>query len=651
MYFVFQLEFSSNKSYISSLIQAYSQQVGIELEVYQNGKVITLLAKQDDEKLELFLKGLEEILPASLYLGKSQHAFVEEKPTLPLAKSSQTPHNIAPCPTCQKEMFDVASSRYYYPFTSCNHCGGQHPFLDKYPYERANSSMKFLVPCESCQEELKSNALRKDYPLISCIECGITVKMVDKKSERYANDKGSYRKLFEVSAKAVEKGKTVLVKTLNGYRKFFKPTAQNAQESILLMTSANGLNSHLMMVTQEFNSLLSIERPILRVSTKSDELKALYGSSSLVKYPDEGMTILLARELLNLGLEYVAYEEVDANADADFLVDFDIPISFQKDTRLFINQDTKFFIEGERIVFPMEIERPFLTVSLAHNLMAVNVEEMTIIDTMDKFQTIRGEGVNILESEVFESGHENERTFEQWRGSMLSVLAEHQHIGQKAIGIHFDKSLYFLYYNGKEVINVVPPNPFEADSMFEHIAKLREGSDRLVENYKKHFPKIVERIENLGNRRSGCPHPDDNHDDLFAITAIMLELEEENFEGISSKALEFMGKGGIQIDTHVQNNRFDNYAFLASVMSYKIAGVEAELMCYSIFESFGDYVSEIVSQLTQKTKTETIAFTGETFANQALFARIERHMGRKKLLFPQNLPIGKECAVYGGLFV
>jgi len=26
-------------------------------------------------------------------------------------------------------------------------------------------------------------------------------------------------------------------------------------------------------------------------------------------------------------------------------------------------------------------------------------------------------------------------------------------------------------------------------------------------------------------------------------------------------------------------------------------------------------------------------------------------MGRKKLLFPQNLPIGKECAVYGGLFV
>jgi hydrogenase maturation factor HypF (carbamoyltransferase family) len=643
VYFVFQLEFSSNKRYISTLIDAYAKQVGIEIEVYQNEKVITLLAKQDDKKLESFLVGLEEILPASIYLGKSQHAFVEEKPELPLVKKVQIPHSIAPCPTCQKEMFDVASSRYYYPFTSCNHCGSQHPFLDKYPFNRANSSMKFLVPCESCKQEQKQNALRRDYPLISCIECGITVKMVDKKSERYANDKGSYRKLFEVSAKAISRGKTVLVKTLNGYRKFFKPfgaKASDSKQEILMMTSANAINSHLMMVPQEFNALLSIERPILRVSTKSDGLKAIYGSSSLVKYPDEGMTILLARELLNLGLEYVAYEEVDALAEVDFLVDFDIPITFQKDTRLFINQDTKFFISGERIVFPMELEREFPTISLAHELMAVNIEGRTIIDNMDRFQKITGSGVNILESEEFESGHENERTFEQWRGSMLSVLAEHQHIGQKSIGIHFDKSLYFLYYNGKEVINVVPPNPFEADSMFEYIAKLREGSDRLVANYKKHFPEITKRLEELSGES-----------DIFTVTAIMLELKEESFEGISSKALEFMGKGGIQIDTHVQDNRFDNYAFLASVMSYKIAGVEASLMCYSIFESFGDYVSEIVSQLITKTKVDTITFTGETFANQALFARIERHMGMRKLLFPKNLPIGKECGVYGGLFL
>ncbi len=605
MYFVFQIEFNSNKTYISSLIKAYAKAKEIEIEVLQNSEQIAIIAKKDDRKLEQFLLGLEEILPASIYLGRSRHSFMQKRPTLTTAQSDEIPHNIALCPTCQKEMFDVSSPRYYYPFTSCNHCGGQYPFLNNYPFERKNTTMRFLQPCKSCQSELESNPFRENYPLISCIECGINVKMIDKKSERYANDKGSYKRLFEVSAKAISKRKTVLIKTLNGYRKFYKPTKES-QNNILMITSANALNRHLMMVTQEFNSLLSIERPILRVSTKSDELKELFGSSTLVKYPDEGTSILLARELLNLGLEYIVYKECDSQTQADFVVDFDIPISPQKDTKLFINQDTKFFINGERGIFPLSTDRG-------------------VIDSSS-----------------------NNKSVEEWRVSMLSVLAEHNHISRKAIGVHFNESLYFLYYNGKEVINVVPPNPFEADSMFEEIAKLREGSDRLVANYKKHFQKITKRLESC---RSGCPQPDNNKDDLFTITAIMLELEDESFEGISAKALEFMGKGGIQIDTHVNNNRFDNYAFLASVMSYKIAGVESSLICYSIFESFGDYISEIANQLMGKTGANSITFSGETFANQALFARVQRHLGMKRLLFPQNLPIGRECGVYGELFI
>ena len=640
MYFVFQLEFSSNKTYILSLIKAYAQKIGIEIDLIQNNKQIVIVANRDNDKLESFLLGLEEILPASLYLGKSKHSFLDTKPTFSSIDLYKTPHNIALCPNCQKEIFDISSERYYYPFTSCNSCGGQEPFLENYPFVRENTTMRFLKPCSKCINEQKSNPFRKDYPLISCIECGITLKMVDKKNTRYANDKGSYKKLFEVASKAISKGKTVLFKTLNGYRKFFKPTPNNSENSILLMTSANRLNNHLMMVTQEFNSLLSIERPVLRVSTKSEELKELYGSSTFVKYPDDGLTILLAKELLNLGLEYVSYIECDSQTQADFLVDFDIPITPQKDTKLFINQDTKFFISGERIVFPMALKEKFSSVSLANGLMAVGVEEGTLIDSMEKFKSIKGSGINILDSEEFESEHPNEKRFESWKGSMLSVLAEYNYIGEKAIGVHFDNSLYFLYYNGKEVINVVPPNPFEADSMFEYISKLREGSDRLVANYQKHFPDIYERLNNLSG-----------DSDIFTITAIMLGLKDESFEGISAKALEFMGKGGIQIDTHVKDNRFDNYAFLASIMSYQIAGVEASLICYSIFESFGDYIGEIATQLMSKTKTNSITFSGETFANQALFARIKRHLGMRRLLFPKNLPIGRECEVCGGLFL
>jgi hypothetical protein len=640
MYFIFQLEFNSSKTYISDLIRAYSKQIGIELDVFQDSKIISISAKQDDEKLEAFLNGLEEVLPASLFLGKSQHFFREDKLVLPTINSTKLPTNIAPCPTCQKEMFDVSSRRYYYPFTSCNHCGSQHSFLDHYPYSRANSSMKFLVPCEACDEERKSNALRIDYSLISCIECGIGLRMLDRETEHMALDKGAYRKLFEVSGRAIASGKMVLMKTMHGYRKFFKVTVGNSSKSTLLMASAGGFNEHLMMVQQEFNALLSIERPLLRVATKSEELKALYGSSALVKFPDDGMTMLLAREILNAGLEYIAYVECDASEEADFLVDFDLPITSQKDTKIFINQDEKLFVSGERILFPQVVKNDNGMVSLAHDLLAVEFEGEAIIDSIEKFNSISGKGVNILDGEDFESAHENEKIFPQYKASMMSVLAEYGKVGHKAIGVHFDGNLNFLYYNGKEIINAVPPIPFESDNLWEKISTLREGSDRLVGNYKKVYPEIWDRLNNLAGDM-----------DIFEVTAITLGLEDESFEGISAEALSFLGKGGLQIDTRVKDNRFDNYAFLTSIMSYQLGDVENSYMCYSIYESFGDYIGEIVPQLIEKVNTRTVVLTGETFANQSLYGRIQRTLGQYDPLMGKNFPIGKECAVHGALYL
>jgi len=641
MYFIFEIAFTSNKHYITTTIEAYATSVKMHVEVMHTADAIILVFQKDDAMLESFLLGLNERLPASLFLNGSKHYFSETKPDKALLKQISVPLNISLCPSCQKDMFDVSSSRYYYPFSSCNSCGAQHPFVTAYPFSRENSTMKFLVPCQNCQEELNSNPFRKEYPLISCMDCGITVKMNDGKSERYANDKGSYRKLFEISAASIAKGKSVLIKTTNGYRKFFKPeVSMSLVDSLLLITDAKALNEHMMMVIQEFNALLSIERPIVRISTKSDEMKALYGSTALTKYPDDGMTMLLARELINAGLGYISYEECTAETQADFLVDFDMPVEFQKDIKLFINQDTKFFISGERVVFPSVVMTHKEVISVAHNLAAVKVDDFMIVDSMDRFESMTTPQINLLDIESFESRHSNEKRFEQYKASMLSVLAEHNQLGKKSIGIHFDEALYFLYYNGKEVMNVVPPNPFDANNMFEHIANLREGSERLVENYKKQYPKVIERLSNV-----------EFHKDLFSVTAIMLGIEDESFEGISSVALSFLGKGGIQIDTRVNDNRFDNYAFLASIMSYQLGTVEKELMCYSIYESFGDYISEVVSQLMGKTNADNITLTGETLANQALYARIQRHMGRKNLLFPKNYPIGKECAVYGGIYL
>jgi len=350
--------------------------------------------------------------------------------------------------------------------------------------------------------------------------------------------------------------------------------------------------------------------------------------------------MLLAREVINAGLEYIAYVECDSSEEADFLVDFDMPINSQKDMKLFINQDTKLFVSGERILFPTQVQSNKNRVTVAHDLACVKVEEKSIIDALEVFDTVDTSEIYVLEDEDFESGHSNEHRFEQYKASMMSVLSEHYKVGQKAVGVHFDGTLNFLYYNGKTVINAVPAIPFESDNLWEKIRTLREGSDRLVDNYKKAYPEVWERLDTL-----------EGDMDIFEVTAITLGLKDESFEGISAEALSFLGKGGLQIDTRVKDNRFDNYAFLTSIMSYQLGDVENNFMCYSIYESFGDYIGEIVPQLCDKVGSNIVVLTGETFANQSLYGRIQRTLGQKKPLMSKNFPIGKENAVHGALYL
>ena len=641
MHFIFEIEFNSQKNYIKNLIKSYIEESNVEAQVIQSVKKIYITMKKDDPKIESFLLGLESILPASIFMGSSKHYFSDEKPNIEEIEEYSLPTNISLCPNCQKEMFDISSNRYYYPFTSCNSCGGQLPFLQQYPYNRKNSSFKFLNPCPSCQEELKSNPFRKDYPLISCVECGVSLKMNDGKSERYANDKGSYRRLFEVAAKAISKNKTILVKTLNGYRKFFAPkVGDNLENSILLFCDSKSLNSKLMLIPQEFNSLLSIERPILRISTKSDDLKELFGSSAYVKYPDDGITILLAREVLNLGYKYICYQEVDENESADFLIDFDLPIEPQKDTKLFINQDKTLFVSGERVVYPMVAKNPKKALTIANGLVASLVNDTTIIDSMERFESADVREVRILEDEPIETGHRRERRFKLREASMLSVLKEHNLLGEKAVGVHFDSNLYFLYYNGAKVVDVIKPIEFNNSNLWDKISNLREGSDRLVVNFKKIFPKIYEELQNIEGKI-----------DIFKIASKIIGLKGEGIDAISKEALNFYGKGGILIDTKIKDERFDNYAFLASIMSYKLAGSESPLLCYSIYESFGDYIGEIIPQLSNSLKARKVTLSGESFANQALYARVQKNIGIYKPIMNKNLPIGKENAVFGALYL
>ncbi|MBU0632699.1 hypothetical protein KKA17_08635 [bacterium] len=641
MAFVLELHTTSTqpyiKNYIISIIREYKIKAIVTL---KNAKIVCAFASEH-ENLQACLDAIAQRLPASCFLTGSQHYRVEGEPdTLP-SYTLEYPLGLGLCPSCQKEMFDPSSRRYYYPFTSCGHCGGGYGLFNKFPYERANTSFRFFQPCEECESESKNVGIREQHQINSCHKCGVPVRLMNKNNERYANDAGSFRTMFEVAAKAIMDNKRVLVKTTMGYRVFYKTQFMN-NDSILMMINAAKITEYLSLINQEFNALLSIERPILHVALKNETLIQEIGKTTDVKYPDDGFTILLAKELQSLGQDYIAYEDADRTTPADILMEHDLEVTPQSDLRLFINKDIQFIASGERISFPSRLFPLTDTLSIAHDLIGVQHEGMMLFDKMEHFESTKVSKVVVLEGHDEENWHSNQTLMHQDEASFMSVIAEHGLFGKSCVGTYFDEEASFLYYDGKKIIKIVPQRDFNAADILEKMATLREGSDRLVANLKEKMPSVYKKLQMLQERGSV---------DLFEATAIILGLEDESMRGVTKEALKFVGKGGIQIDTHVKDNRFDHTAFLSSIVSYQLGGVESVMMSYSIFESLGDYFSDLIKEMQGKTKAEHIILCGTHFANQSLFSRMQRNLKLTPPLMNINYPIGKDNAVVGGIYL
>jgi hydrogenase maturation factor HypF (carbamoyltransferase family) len=641
MAFVLQLQTQSKQFYIQNYVVAILREFGIFADVKRENDTLSFSMDETNPKIQEALEKIAAVLPASLFLNSSSNVTTEENLTAMAELDLRYPLNLGLCPSCQKELFDVSSRRYYYPFISCSCCGGNYSFVSSYPYKRENTSMKFIRPCENCHNEMQKPGLRESHALNSCHECGIPVRMVSKSAQRYANDAGSFRTMFEVAAKAIVDHKRLLVKTTFGYRLFYEAKLWHS-DAVFLMINASKITDNLALITEEFHALLSIERPIMHVTLKDEKLKEIAGANTAyVKYPDEGFTILLATELQKLGVAYIAYEDVDEDCEADIKIDYDLELDAQQDMRFFLNKDTHFIAEGDRVSFPSLNLRAKNIVSIAEEYAGIPQGDTMFFDKMHHLQNIAVMGANVLEGDK-ERYHEKQRYFSADEGAFMAVIAEHELFGTKAVGAYFDEEPSFLYYDGKNVLRIVPPKHFKSSNILAEIASLREGSDRLVENLQKQLPDVYAKLEALQHREDVK---------LFEAVAIVLGLQEHSMKAVSIEAMKFVGKGGIQIDTHIKDNRFDHAAFLASIISYQLAGVSSVILAYSIFESFGDYFYEILSELQSKTKATEIILCGKHFANQSLFSRMQRNLKVRPPYMSKNYPIGKESAVVGGVYI
>ncbi len=95
------MEFISPQGYIASLIKSYAKYSKVDVEIFQeNGKI--LVSIRDNQNIEEFLKGLEKILPASIFLKSAKHYLSETKPDIKEFQTPKVPNSICTLPKLSK---------------------------------------------------------------------------------------------------------------------------------------------------------------------------------------------------------------------------------------------------------------------------------------------------------------------------------------------------------------------------------------------------------------------------------------------------------------------------------------------------------------------------------------------------------------------
>lgn len=613
-------------------LYALARKAGLNARITkEKGSVVCALDERSGA-LDAFMEMLSSSAPSSIFLGSVTHAFDNEAVDEQSAAELPLPLGLGLCPSCTREMLDPASARYYYPFTSCNHCGGQYALFERYPYIRENTRLSHHKACPSCEEESREAGFREGYPQISCTSCAIPVTF----EGMSACSSAEYRNLFKHAAHLISQGKKVRIQSTLGDRRYelCTPDAQT-----LMICDMTKITDYLAVINEELGALTAIERPILHAAIKEEKLQQIVGESRDVKCPDDGFALLLARELREAGIGVVSYTEEFSGCDAEMT--FDLETNTQSDLHLFVNKEVRFIQKGERVSFPAHYPAPHATLSVAHGLVYVAQEGGELIDQTGRFASAAGSRLSVLEGEPFELNHSNRRDFAQDEGSFMAVLAEHEALSRSAVGVHFDENISFLYYNGKRLVRAVPSIAFHHESLIESLRTLREGSDRLVENCRRKRPEVFAALERIESARCG----------VFEAAAMIIALDHPSLDALMRESLRFNGKGGTQIDIKSGDSRFDPVVFLASIVSYVLADVPTPLLCYSIFESLGDYFGDILTELKQRSKAQETVICGAAIANQSLYSRIMRNLKNTSPLVARSFPIGRENGVIGGIYL
>lgn len=175
-------------------------------------------------------------------------------------------------------------------------------------------------------------------------------------------------------------------------------------------------------------------------------------------------------------------------------------------------------------------------------------------------------------------------------------------------------------------------------NILQKIATLENG-DKLINNFKNAFEERFLAIDSLDS----TPQYTQNILDIFEVAAVFLGFEADK-NAVQDLAESYLRPIGPKVDfKNTESNGeilYNEILTIRSVMSFALAGVESEVLCFGIVESLVDYLVLFCRQAQEKFYIKNIGIVGDMFANQIFFDKITRKIPASfNLVFPQYLDI------------
>jgi len=156
--------------------------------VRNDAEGVAIEVQGSDEALERFTERLVSEAPVlsridavecSARAPQSESGFVIRTSRAGSARTGVAP-DVAVCPECLADLFDLAGRRWRYAFANCTQCGPRYTITSALPYDRPNTSMAHFAQCADCQAEYGDPLSRRFHAQPNaCPVCGPRLTLVD----------------------------------------------------------------------------------------------------------------------------------------------------------------------------------------------------------------------------------------------------------------------------------------------------------------------------------------------------------------------------------------------------------------------------------------------------------------------------------------